>query len=59
MIIEAADTTKSFDEFKSLVDTITEKRLMKEIKNGIQTIQYQLVTLQTTNGKLKRSGRAA
>lgn len=51
MVIEAADTTKSFDEFKSLVDTITEKRLMKEIKNGIQTIQYQLVTLQTTNGQ--------
>ena len=26
-----------------------EKRLYKEIKQGIQTIQYQLITLQTTN----------
>lgn len=59
LIIEASGTDKTFDDFKDLIDTITEKRLMKEIKNGIQTIQYQLVTLQTTNGKLKRSGRAA
>ena len=28
-----------------------EKRLMAELKQGIQTIQYQLVTLQTTNGQ--------
>ncbi len=28
-----------------------EKRLLKEIKQGIQTIQYQLITLQTTNGQ--------
>ena len=28
-----------------------EKRLYKEIKQGIQTIQYQLITLQTTNGQ--------
>ena len=33
------------------VAKITEKRLMKEIKAGIQTIQYQLITLQTTNGQ--------
>ena len=51
LIIEASGTDKTFDEFKDLIDTITEKRLMKEIKNGIQTIQYQLVTLQTTNGQ--------
>ena len=28
-----------------------EKRLYKEIKQGIQTIQYQRITLQTTNGQ--------
>ena len=30
---------------------ITEKRLLEEIKSGIQTIQYQVVTLMTTNGQ--------
>lgn len=30
---------------------ITEKRLREEIKKGVQTIQYQVVTLLTTNGQ--------
>lgn len=30
---------------------ITEKELLKEVKSGCQTIQYQLITLQTTNGQ--------
>lgn len=33
------------------VKNITESRLRKEITKGIQTIQYQLVTLMTTNGQ--------
>ncbi len=33
------------------VDAITEKRLREEIKRGVQTIQYQVVTLMTTNGQ--------
>lgn len=33
------------------VDTITEARVKEEIKKGIQTIQYQVVTLMTTNGQ--------
>ncbi len=33
------------------VENITAKRLGKEIKAGIQTIQYQVVTLMTTNGQ--------
>ncbi len=33
------------------IDSITEKRLREEIKSGIQTIQYQVVTLMTTNGQ--------
>ena len=33
------------------VNGIAEKRLMRELKAGIQTIQYQLITLQTTNGQ--------
>ena len=33
------------------VNAIAEKRLRDEIKRGIQTIQYQVVTLLTTNGQ--------
>lgn len=32
-------------------DKIVEKRLRDEIKRGVQTIQYQVVTLLTTNGQ--------
>ena len=34
-----------------MIDDITEKRLKNEIKNGVQMIQYQVVTLMTTNGQ--------
>jgi ribonucleoside-triphosphate reductase len=33
------------------IDAIVEKRVRDEIKRGVQTIQYQVVTLMTTNGK--------
>lgn len=33
------------------INTITEKRLKDEINRGIQTIQYQLITLMTCNGQ--------
>ena len=33
------------------VNKITEKRLREEIRKGVQTIQYQVVTLLTTNGQ--------
>lgn len=33
------------------VDSITESRLKSEVRKGIQTIQYQVVTLLTTNGQ--------
>ena len=32
-------------------DKIVEKRVLKEIEKGVQTIQYQVVTLMTTNGQ--------
>ena len=35
----------------TIIDSITELRLKEEIKNGIQTIQYQLITLMTCNGQ--------
>ena len=33
------------------IDKIVEKRVREEIKKGVQTIQYQVVTLMTTNGQ--------
>ncbi len=33
------------------VREITEKRLREEVRRGVQTIQYQVVTLMTTNGQ--------
>ncbi len=35
----------------AMVDQITEKRVREEIRRGVQTIQYQVVTLLTTNGQ--------
>ena len=34
-----------------IIDKLTEMRLKTEIKSGIQTIQYQLITLMTCNGQ--------
>lgn len=34
-----------------IIGKITERRLREEVKNGIQTIQYQLITLMTCNGQ--------
>ena len=41
----------STDVTDEMIDTITEKRLRDEVKNGVQMIQYQVVTLMTTNGQ--------
>lgn len=44
------------DELKDLklddesIDKIVESRLKEEIKSGVQTIQYQINTLNTSNG---------
>ncbi|MBQ4045605.1 MAG: anaerobic ribonucleoside-triphosphate reductase, partial [Lachnospiraceae bacterium] len=35
----------------AIIDRITEHRLLDEIRSGIQTIQYQLITLMTCNGQ--------
>ena len=47
------------DELKSaganleeqIVSSIVEKRLREEVRKGVQTIQYQVLTLMTTNGQ--------
>ena len=41
----------SEDIDKSIIEKITEDRVKKEINRGVQTIQYQVVTLMTTNGQ--------
>lgn len=40
-----------YEDQLSIINEITESRLAKEVKKGVQTIQYQVVTLMTTNGQ--------
>ena len=49
VIAERQECHESMDE--NIINTITERRLREEIKSGIQTIQYQLITLMTCNGQ--------
>jgi len=39
------------DTMKAVIEEITEKRVRAEVKRGVQTIQYQVNTLLTTNGQ--------
>ena len=49
---EVADELKDFaDVTTEKIEEIAEKRLREEIRRGVQTIQYQVVTLMTTNGQ--------
>ena len=41
----------SIEDYDKYVETITENRLKAEITNGVQTIQYQILTLNSTNGQ--------
>lgn len=49
VIEERAELGEPLDD--DIIDKITEKRLLLEVKSGIQTIQYQLITLMTCNGQ--------
>ena len=40
-----------FDATDEQIHNIVEERLRKEVERGVQTIQYQVVTLMTTNGQ--------
>ena len=46
-----ASNEVTFDQWHRLVSEITEKRVRAEVKRGVQTIQYQVNTLMTTNGQ--------
>ena len=39
------------ENYENLVNEITERRVRDEVKKGVQTIQYQILTLMTTNGQ--------
>lgn len=43
--------TETYIDEESIINEIVERRLREEVKHGVQTIQYQLVTLMTTNGQ--------
>ena len=49
VIAERQECGEDMDE--KIINLITERRLAEEIKSGIQTIQYQLITLMTCNGQ--------
>ena len=49
VIAERQECGEDMDE--KIIKLITERRLAEEIKSGIQTIQYQLITLMTCNGQ--------
>ena len=49
VIAERTECGESLDE--EIIKKITERRLKEEVKSGIQTIQYQLITLMTCNGQ--------
>ena len=49
VIAEREECGESLDE--AIVSKVVERRLKEEIRSGIQTIQYQLITLMTCNGQ--------
>ena len=49
VVEERKEVGESLDE--EIISKITERRLREEIRSGIQTIQYQLITLMTCNGQ--------
>ena len=49
VVEERRECKESLDA--DIIDRITERRLRDEVKSGIQTIQYQLITLMTCNGQ--------
>lgn len=50
-LVDIVDTILDGTELENVIDEIAEERLKKEIEKGIQTIQYQITTLMTTNGQ--------
>ncbi len=49
VVEERKESGEPLDE--AIINKVTERRLRDEVKSGIQTIQYQLITLMTCNGQ--------
>ena len=45
------DECQGEDVSEELIEKLTRERLQEELKSGVQTIQYQINTLMTTNGQ--------
>ena len=50
-VVRAALVSAGLNAGEQTINDIAEKRLLDEIRRGVQTIQYQVVTLLTTNGQ--------
>ncbi len=48
---QVTEELKDLNATQEDIEKITEKRLREEVKNGVQMVQYQVVTLMTTNGQ--------
>lgn len=51
VVEEFGKITAEVQNKEELINSIAEKRLQKEIERGVQTIQYQINTLNTSNGQ--------
>lgn len=51
--IEAGELSMTIGsaDYQKYVERTTESRVREEVKKGVQTIQYQVITLMTTNGQ--------
>lgn len=49
-VIKQEFTDAGIDATTEKINELAEMRVRDEIKRGIQTIQYQVITLMTTNG---------
>lgn len=50
-LYDIANVVEKSEDLSEIIEKITKERLSKEIEKGIQTIQYQITTLMTTNGQ--------
>ncbi|MDN8680229.1 anaerobic ribonucleoside-triphosphate reductase, partial [Staphylococcus aureus] len=41
----------NFADPEKVISDLVEERVREEVKKGVQTIQYQVITLMTTNGQ--------
>ena len=50
-MIYGGELVEFSDSAKAAIAEVTERRVREEVKRGVQTIQYQVITLMTTNGQ--------